>query len=92
MKKLVLLSGIFLLTLTAGAETYLGEVFGKNGGYVLTEPGNTKQTIANFAWTDEIREAVAPYEGKVVRVTGTLKPDANWPTLQSINLIEEVVQ
>lgn len=88
MKKFVFGAALLALASVAMGETFEGTVANwKSMWRVMNEKGEAP--IANFK--KPLADKVSPFDGKKVTVTGTLEdPSAKFPTLISIESIEEV--
>jgi hypothetical protein len=90
MKKFILMMAMLMAVTAVQAETFVGRVTLVGKVYMLNraEAGKEKMAVANVAYP--IKDTLAAYEGKVVKVTGSLKADAKFATLETIDSVEVV--
>jgi hypothetical protein len=88
MKKIMMMVAALILMgfVAVQAETYEGLVIKSGNVYMLVKADKPKVAVANVLYP--IKDALAEYEGKVVKVTGTLNPERKFPTLQTVDSVE----
>jgi hypothetical protein len=90
MKKSILMAAILMAVAAVQAETYQGRVTKVGKVYMLNraEPGKEKVAVANIKYS--LRDALAAYSGKVVKVTGILDTNATFTTLLTVDSVEVI--
>jgi len=91
MKKGLLIATAMILigSVVAHAETYEGQVVKAGKMFQIKKPGAQKGGVIANVMRSAASELEA-YEGKVVKVTGSLHPDREFATLQTIDSVEVI--